>query len=257
MDDPSVTAGSSLNILTWQQYVGDEKAENLFPSIEYVFLTKKKMRENNDTSEIDLKYCFKELHDGKMLYCLTQHSLFNQKHHPFLLCSCQRGNGVKKRNHECKIISHTEQIRFWEQSSRRWNDKRRRVKELKKKGMETSEYEYFKHMDWVDVSNQGISHFEIHPEYLPRDYLTFDVFHLPCAITCRLMNYLQKFILKQSIEIITEFTEILSTIWTDYNVLVWLLNKPFACFVGTELLGFIMKVPVIVRFLKEKFVATP
>ena len=41
MDDPSVTAGSSLNILTWQQYMGDKKAEYLFPAIEHVFKTKK------------------------------------------------------------------------------------------------------------------------------------------------------------------------------------------------------------------------
>lgn len=71
------------------------------------------------------------------------------------------------------------------------------------------------------------------------------------------MNHSQKFIMKQSIEIIIEFREILSTIWTNYNFLVWLLNKSFACFVGTELLGFIKHIPVLVKVLKEHFVATP
>ena len=162
------------------------------------------MKENNDRSEIDLKYCFKELHNGKMLYCLTQHSLFNWKHHPFLLCLCQRGEGVKDPNHKCRIIPHMKQVYYWERSLRRWNNKRRRV--------EKGKYEYFDHIDWVHESNMGISHFGIHPNYLPQDTLSFDVFHLQCAITRRLMNYLRKFIMIQIIEIITEFTDVFSSI---------------------------------------------
>ena len=62
--------------------------------------------------------------------------------------------------------------------------------------------------------------------------------------------------MKQSIETIEEFDNILSTFWTEYNVLVWNINKSFQSFVGSELLEFITHIDVIVNFLKLKFVET-
>ena len=41
-----------------------------------------------------------DLRDGKMIYLLTQHALFNCKHHPFLLCKCRRGEGICNPNHQ-------------------------------------------------------------------------------------------------------------------------------------------------------------
>ena len=35
-----------------------------------------------------------ELHDGKFIYALTQHSLFTREFYPFLLCRCGRGDGL-------------------------------------------------------------------------------------------------------------------------------------------------------------------
>ena len=58
-----------------------------------------------------------------MLYLLTQHSLWNRTHHPFLLCTCKRGEGVVDSDHQCKILSHEDQLNFWNRSFRRWNDK--------------------------------------------------------------------------------------------------------------------------------------
>ena len=73
-----------------------------------------------------------------MLYLLTQHSLFNCKHFPFLLCTCGRGEGVINEDHECKFVSHTEQINYWKRSLRRWNNKNKKVGEMN--------YHYFDHM---------------------------------------------------------------------------------------------------------------
>lgn len=75
LKDNQVQAGSSLNILTWQQMLGPEKAKSLFPVVHNIYSKKKEMRNGG--------YKFYDLHDGKMLYLLTQHLLFNRKHNPF------------------------------------------------------------------------------------------------------------------------------------------------------------------------------
>ena len=82
-------AGSSLSILTWQQMKGDEKIENLLPAVQNIFENKKSMREEQLMSTLitDSSICVYKLHDGKMLYLLTQHTLFNRKHTPFLWCT--------------------------------------------------------------------------------------------------------------------------------------------------------------------------
>ena len=132
----SIKAGystsASRNILTWQQMIGTESYANLMPVLEPIYERKKAVLNNNLRIEPDCKFINKnskitlyDLHDGKMLYLLTQHSLYNRKFHPFLLCKCQRGEGViNNMNHECKIISHEEQIHYYNRSIRRWKNKR-------------------------------------------------------------------------------------------------------------------------------------
>ena len=230
---------------------GDEKAQNIFLAIYGIFVDKEEMRSKNKHEDL-YQYKFYELHDGKMLYMLCQHSLFNRKNFPFLLCSCRRGDGVNNENHKCEIITHKKQIILWERSSRRWKDKRKRLKQDEK-------YEYFDHMNWVDtnMAQKGVSHFGIHPRYLPRESLRFDVFHLRCAITRRLMSFLWKFLMMHNVELIMDFSAtILSTFWSNHNVLVWNLNKNFQSFVGTELLAFITNIPIILHFLKSNFHST-
>ena len=112
-----------------------------------------------------------------MWYLLIQHSLFTRKRNPFLLCTCNFGAGVANANHECKMLIYDEQIQIWEQSLKRWNLKRERDRE----------YNFFQHMDFVDKKNKGVTHFGLHPNVLPRESIVFDVFHLQCAVTQRLM----------------------------------------------------------------------
>ena len=112
-------------------------------------------------------------------------------------------------------------------------------------------------MDWVDVKNKGVSHYGLQPSLLPLDSIRFDVFHVRCAVTRRMMNSLRKFILQQTVDVIQEFSkEVLSLFWSDYNILVWLLNKSFQSLIGSELLQFIKHIPQVVNFLKDKFHTT-
>ena len=85
-------------------------------------------------------------------------------------------------------------------------------------------------MNWVDRENFGISHFGLHPNELDRDNIRFDIFHLRCSITRRLMNYLRKIMLQQPIVLLKQFSDLLLTFWSDYNVLVWDRNHGFLLF---------------------------
>ena len=66
-----------------------------------------------------------DLYEIKMLYLLTQHSLFHCKHHPFLLYKCQRREGLLKLDHVCKIIDHDDQVKYYDRLLHRWIDKRK------------------------------------------------------------------------------------------------------------------------------------
>lgn len=113
-------------------------------------------------------------------------------------------------------------------------------------------------MQWIGDKNSGVSHFGVHPNSLPCDSLCFDVLHLQCAVTTRLMNNLRKFMMIQSVELIIDFSEnILGSFFSDYNVLVRNLNTSFASYVGTELLDFIRNVDKIVAFLRKTFHTSP
>ena len=190
------TPGSSLDILTWQQLNASEKHSTVFPAIRQLYKDKHEMRESGEYEN----WAFEDMHDAKMSYCLTQHSLWNRRGKPYLLCSCARGEGVTQNRDSsfmCKWISHEEQVRLYERSERRWNRKRSDVGES---------YTSKKHMDWIDENNEGISHFGIHPTYLRRDCIKFDVFHMKCAITRSTISYEPTFILSQTMDFIEQFS---------------------------------------------------
>ena len=167
------------------------------PAVEEYYKSKNTLRQNSARSSCSQKYFFYDLHDGKMLYLLTQHAQWNRKFHPFLLCKCKRGEGVSDPNHVCKIIDKSEQLTLYDRSKSRWERKKAR----------DPTYNFGKHMNWIDENNHGCSHFGIHPELLPRKNLRFDTFHLKCGITKKLMNYLRKFMLNQSITIMNDFSK--------------------------------------------------
>ena len=91
----------------------------------------------------------------------------------------------------------------------------------------------------------------MHPQELCQDNIRFDIFHLRCAETRKLMEYLRKYIRVQSFHLQDKFHALLKLFWTEYEVLVWRLNKPFTTFKGTELLLFIMNLPSTISIMKD------
>jgi hypothetical protein len=182
-----------------------------------------------------------------MLYLLTQHSLWNRKFHPFLLCTCARGAGVRNEAHVCTPLTHQEQLEAWNRSKRRWDNKKA---QLERQQGRTADYTSKTHGTWVDQNNKGVSHFGLHPDLLPRDSIRFDTFHMKCAVTRKVMNYLRSFLLEQSNEVIDLFlSRVLRKFWNDFHLYVWKNKKSFASFQGNELALFVANADIIVAFI--------
>jgi len=109
-------------------------------------------------------------------------------------------------------------------------------------------------MDWIDVNNLDISHFGIDPDFLPMSNIRFDTFHMKCSITRKLMTRLRKFILDQSIDLISRFMVVLSGFWVDFLLFVWHNNKKFTSFNGNELSMFVKNISSITQFIDTNFV---
>ena len=108
MNKNQVTVGSSLNILTWQQIHEVENVSVMLPSVNDNYRKKGELYTNTKIKHTSLY----NMNNGKILYLLTQHSLWNRKKHPFLRCKCERGTGVRDKNHKCILLTHTEQVHF-------------------------------------------------------------------------------------------------------------------------------------------------
>ena len=126
LNSESITAGSSSNIYTWQQLKGTEKPELIFPAVRNYFNLKSLLYDETSTitniqngNSNQTRVSFYDLQNGKMLHLLTQHSQWNRKYHPFLSCTCGRGNGGRDETHTCKWLTDIEQKNLFERSKRR------------------------------------------------------------------------------------------------------------------------------------------
>ena len=61
-----------------------EKPGNIIPSVKDIYEELKFVEENKFSIIPNSKIHLKELHDGKIIYDLLQHSRWNRVHHPFL-----------------------------------------------------------------------------------------------------------------------------------------------------------------------------
>ena len=86
---------SSKNILTWKHLIADESYSNVSRAIKTEYQDRQKVMETYEQEYGCHIYSY-YINDGKMIYMLTQHSMRNRKHHPFLLCTCKRGAFFKK-----------------------------------------------------------------------------------------------------------------------------------------------------------------
>ena len=122
------STASPNNIFTWAQLRGPEKPQYVLSFINGVYQEIKTVLDYSEdvvAKRLGGKnFSFYEISDRKMLHMLLQHSLYNRKNKPFLLCTCQRGEGVRDRNLQCKVIPHEKQVDLYNNSKKGGKDKK-------------------------------------------------------------------------------------------------------------------------------------
>jgi hypothetical protein len=247
-----VSAGSSSNILTWQQIMAKEEFPVMSAATRTYFEGRKSL--NDRTVKFDdipnaRFYCY-DVHDGKMLYQLLQCSQWNRKFHPFPICKCRKGVGVSMNgNHECKLFSDNEYEDLYDRSRRRW--------ELPSTLL-PKKYNEDLHRSWCDEHNYGVTHFGIDPLLLPMSTICFDTFHCSCAITRQLMAATRRFLLHNSTpETLKSFTDnVLMKFWNNFLIMRWNNNMNFSCFKGNKLESFVSNSVHVVAFLQDHLFET-
>jgi len=246
VNEEVLLAGSSFNILTWMQILGKEELAVMKPCLMEYFNDRRELFERRSKPSLlpNQNVCLYDMHDGKLLYLLSQHSMWNRKNHPFLLCKCKRNSNF---SHDCSMWKDEEYAEKWAVSQHKWEV------------MESlpQEWSVDKHRNWCDEKNFGITHFGIEPKNLPVSSIRFDVFHLSCALIRKLMTTLRNFMLKQSSSLSNEFTDsILRTFLTEYLVYCWNNKLKFSSFKGNDLFTFLCHDHYIVDFLTERLIPT-
>ena len=253
IQDKSIRAGSSKNILTWQQCTGKEDLATMKACLAE-FVEDRKACFRNKIRPVSLsssKVHTYDVHDVKMLYLLTQHSLWNRKYNPFLMCGCERDQGLDDSNHICKMYTDEQYRLFYDRSKKKWDQKSSSLL------LQGNTYSISSHRKWCDEKNHGVTHFGVSPDSYPLSSIRFDTFHMKCAITRRIMDTLRDFMLKQGTSMIKKFTtDILMKIWNDFHVYCWNNSLNFSKFQGNDLKAFVKFSDRTVDFLKSNLAKT-
>ena len=109
------------------------------------------------------------------------------------------------------------------------------------------------HKDYCDYYLKGCTHFGFHPRELILSSIRFDMLHLRCSITRKLVKNLMEYLGQQHIDRQDEFELLLLSFWSQFCVTWWELERPMAKLKGPELLLFIENAPSIINFLRTKF----
>ena len=88
------STSTSFGILTWMQLKCAEKREYMFPILRTLYKEKSQLKVMDEYKDIE----FVDMHDQKMSYMLTQHSLWNRVNYFALACKCKKCEGVQKND---------------------------------------------------------------------------------------------------------------------------------------------------------------
>ncbi len=213
------------------QVICNEKLETtIFPVIIEYYKSKRElcekgknmMKKNGNVNQY-------ELHYGKLLYILTQHSYWNRKHNPYLLCTCSRGEAVqnlaKGKQHVCKRVSHHQRLHKTTHSKNYWEANMR----LMIANPDKFVYTVKDYRDWCDEHKDGISHFGIHPNLLPLEEIRLDVFHLCCAIARCLLDYYLRILVSKHLKRFPDklFELMKKNKFGNFHVVVFQTNESF------------------------------
>ena len=236
---------ASKDIFTHTQAMGNEDFGTMKPIVEEHYQQRDKVIDAINKEEGCTLRCY-DVHDGKMLYLLSQHSSYNRKHKPMLMCNCERGACFRRKRHTCRKFTDDEIIRLYDNSKQRYDLMRQ----------ENQDYNVKNHAQWCDISNCGVTHFGLNPRIFKYSRIRYDTFHMICQVSRRMMNYLRRFINTQMYSIKDEFFVMLKQIMGRYNTSIWSNNKPFSSYDGKDIRLFIDGISKITEWLEKEFISS-
>ena len=68
-------------------------------------------------------FYFYQMHDAKLIYLLIQHAQWSRNMKAFLLCDCNKRDGVINDEYTCVIVLDKEQLLLYKKSENRWMKK--------------------------------------------------------------------------------------------------------------------------------------
>ena len=236
------STSKSANILTWMQAASKEEPCMLLSVLDEHYKSRKELQESVKNSGINL-HCF-EVHDAKMIYNLTQHSLWNRRFHPFLLCKCKRGEAVKDPiNHKCQLISDKEYVLLYEKSKKKFE---------KKYNNEITDQNVERHREWCDLKNYGVTHYGVDPYLLPPSSIGIDGLHNRLSNVRSIWSFIREYLERFGHALQEDFAKLLSKLIGEYYVECYQLNKNLSVMHGEQIEQFLTLIPDIITFLQTK-----
>ena len=189
-----------------------------------------------------------DIHDGKMLHNLTQHSQWNRKYHPFLLCKCKKGQAIKNPTfHKCNLISDDEYSALCNKSASKF---------LQAYTNEYNAVNVEKHRDWADKDNFGVTHFGINPSLLPLSSIGFDNMHTRFSNVRSIWTYVRDYVESYGYNLQNKFSTLLKLQIGEYYIDCHDTGKSLAVMHGEQIDSFLDLIPKIADFLKVNFEPT-
>ena len=84
-----------------------ESRETLLPLLIPIYKEQQLLQSKASICE-GCSFSYYQMHDAKFVYTLTQHAGWAALKSPYLLCGCNKGEGVGNDKHICKLISDIE-----------------------------------------------------------------------------------------------------------------------------------------------------
>lgn len=187
------------------------------------------------------------MHNTKCIFTLMQHAGWTSNKHPFLLCSCNKGDGVTNNKHICTLISDEEQLILYQKSKQYWSSNK-----SEKCNKETHLKDTEKHRKWVSKFNRDVLHFGLHPTLLLLSVIQIDDLHMGCLVGKHLILRLRIFSKWKEHAFEIKLFNILKTIWSNRALCLWRLGKLFLHLLELEIKAFVLKYPKIATLLRTK-----
>ena len=241
-----VSSATSTCILTSMNSLTGETRETLFPLLIPIYKEQQQLRLKAASIRDGCSFKFHQMHDAKFAYTLTAHAGWGSTNSPYLLCGCNKGEGVGNDKHVCTLISDTEQLVLYEQAEQQWLTIDSKSADTKIQKKEKEQYK-----KWISNNNNGVSHFGLHLSLLPLSAIRCDVFHMGCSVGKRMISYLQSFAGRQGHKFESKLFKILKTVWSAGVLCLWRVKKKFSQLLGIEIKAFVLQCPVIATLLRS------